>query len=198
MGRRVREAGFTWPVHGIRVIDLVSKLVSACFRISRKAPLPHFDGPAQGIRNMGSCFRLASRCFRIWRKVLLPHFDWPAQRIRNMASCFQLFPHVSAQRGTRPRLHFCCPQQRFCNSDSCFRRGVSPPKKVKREEAWLPRALHSARGNTLPLFANVFERGLAHNFQLVSTCCGQRSDKKRKRVLSSGGLFCVARVGKAA
>ena len=64
MGRRVREAGFTWPVHGIRVIDLVSRLVSACFRILRKAPLPQCDWPAQGIRNMGSCFRLVSKCFR--------------------------------------------------------------------------------------------------------------------------------------
>ena len=144
MGRRVREVHFNWPVQGIRVIDLVSGLVSACFRIGREVMRPHFDWPAHGIRHMGPCFRLVSTCFRT-----AAHATDAALPLATAAILRQgvVFPGCFTTFVFRWRP---ITNARFLVA------GESTPKHLKREEAWLPRPLYSGRGNTLPLFCICF------------------------------------------
>ena len=150
MGRRVREVLFNWPAWGICDMDLVPGLVSACFRIGREVMRPRFDWPACGIRHTGHCFQLVSICFRTAGHTIDAAFPSATAAILRQGGVFPGCFHMFPQR----------------------------QKNSKREEAWLPRPLHSARGNTLPLFLHMFLNGAARTisnlFRIVCEPAGIR------------------------
>ena len=120
MGRRLLQVLFTRPVWWIRTRELVSTLVSTCFRNRCTEAPPNSVWPVQGIYTRGPCFQLVSRCFRHVchaRGPMFPAVSVPRGRafrvdstmnLRQQRLVSDLFPHVSGTRATLIRIRGLC------------------------------------------------------------------------------------------
>ena len=116
MGRRVRQVHFTRPVRRICTRELVSGLVSTCFRNRRPGAPPNSVWPVQGIYARGPCFQLVPICFRHVCQAQGPMFPdvsvaggralrvASTTNLRQYRSVSDLFPYVPGTRATPTRI----------------------------------------------------------------------------------------------
>ena len=162
------QAHFTRPVWWICKRELVSTLVSTCFRNRCTEAPPNSVWPVQGIHMRGPCFQLVSRCFRH-----VCHARGP------------MFPPVSVPRGRAFRV----------DSTMNLRQQRGPrtfPKKSVKRGSVVTSTTATVVEVTRFLFFSQFVFGVcALGFpagSLVPSCCRvflRLLEKRRKRVLCS-------------